>query len=90
MLSDILRWMTCAQAWNVAGIVLATLGVIGLFFFGAPFRVRGRGRNLIFNTDTADRNPQEERRDRLFDVLGWISLVVALAGAVCQVVGALD
>ena len=79
--------MTYSQAWNIAGIILATLGVIGLFVFGAPFRVRGRGRNITFTSD--NRNQVEDSRDCLFDIGGWTSLVVAVVGAACQIVGAL-
>lgn len=79
--------MTDAQVWNVAGIVLATLGVIGLFFFGAPFRVRGRGRSLTFITNNP--NKVEDARDRVFDFWGWMFLVAAVSGAGCQIVAAL-
>ncbi len=79
--------MTYPQAWNVAGIALATLGVIGLFFFGAPFRVRGRGRSITWTSSRP--HLAEEAKDGLFDLFGWLSLVVTVSGAACQVVATL-
>jgi len=39
-----------AHTWNIIGLVLVMVGVIVLFAFGMPYRVRSGGAiNLIFN-----------------------------------------
>jgi hypothetical protein len=64
------------------GLLLNTVGVVGLFFFGMPYVVRGNGAIYLV---TGGRDEAAERKERIYDVLGWISLGLILAGVILQV-----
>jgi hypothetical protein len=73
--------------WAIAGIVFNAIGVILLFLFGMPFRVRRHGQSYIYQEE---RDPKQLRAERLYDVLGWVALVIIIAGAVMQIAGAIN
>jgi len=59
-----------AHTWNIIGLVLVMVGVIVLFAFGMPYRVRSGGAiNLILN----ERDDAAEDRDRPFGSAGRLS-----------------
>ncbi|PZO55702.1 MAG: hypothetical protein DCF16_02185 [Alphaproteobacteria bacterium] len=64
------------------GVVLALLGTVGVFVFGAPFRIRRSGETITFVSDNP--NSRAQAADRLFDVLSWASLVLIIVGAALQ------
>jgi hypothetical protein len=73
--------------WTIAGIVLNAIGVILLFLFGMPFRVRRHGQSYIYQIE---RDPKQLQAERLYGVLGWVALLIIIAGAVMQIMGAIN
>jgi hypothetical protein len=71
-----------AGVWNIIGLVLVFAGVVLLFIFGMPFRVRrgGRGSWLRVGIDEADL-----REERIFNAMGWIGLILVLLGTLSQI-----
>ena len=37
-----------SQCWNIVGLVLMFIGIVDLFFFGMPYRVRRAARVAFF------------------------------------------
>jgi hypothetical protein len=70
-------------AWNMAGLVIATAGVLLLFIYGMPYRVRTGGASGLLLNEIDQQAIREERR---YDVLGWIGLVLVLIGTAFQIV----
>lgn len=71
---------------NVIGLLLNMLGVIGLFRFGMPFEVRDGG---VTHLVTEQINADAIRRQKLFDVIGWLSLAAIIVGTGFQIWAAL-
>jgi hypothetical protein len=70
-----------SQTWNIIGSLCGLLGVLLLFRYGMPYRVRTGGASfLILNQRDAD----DLRQEKLFDIFGWIGLVLVIAGTACQ------
>jgi hypothetical protein len=67
---------------NVAGLCLTSLGVILLFFFGMPYRLRTGGHTVRVQLPL---DQQAARAERRFGIYGWIGLVFILIGTVLQV-----
>ena len=72
-----------AQAWNITGLLCVGLGVILLFGFGMPYRTRTGGVQLLA---LQQRDEAARKQERVFDVLGWIGLVLVIAGTGCQII----
>ena len=62
------------------GISLNVVGVLGLFWFGMPFRLPSGGAQFL-GTEV---RPARLWLERLYGVLGTIALLFTLAGAVLQ------
>lgn len=71
--------------WNIAGLILSLIGIVILFVFGMPFRVRTGGATY-YVAETEDED--EKKREALFDKLGWLGLAIIVAGTIFQIVGA--
>jgi hypothetical protein len=71
-----------AATWNIAGLILNAFGVLLLFRFGVPFRVRNEDH---FIAD--ERYGQVSGKDRLYTFLGWLGLVCILIGTAFQIKG---
>ena len=61
------------QAWNILGLLCATAGVLLLFRYGMPYRVRRGGESLL---TLNQRDLDDLKQERLYDGLGWVGLVL--------------
>jgi hypothetical protein len=71
-----------AAAWNIAGLVLVLVGVLLLFRYGMPYRVRTGGDQFII-LEQKDQNDIEA--EKLYGALGWIGLALVVCGTAFQV-----
>jgi hypothetical protein len=71
------------STYNVVGLLLVMAGVLILFRYGMPYRVRRGGQSslLLNQTDTANL-----KQEKLYGVLGWIGLAFVVAGTACQII----
>ena len=69
---------------NISGLSLSLIGVLLLFFFGMPYRVRSGGQSYIVTEQT---NAEEKVKDALFRKLGFAGLVLIALGTFLQIVG---
>jgi hypothetical protein len=69
---------------NISGLSLSLIGVLLLFFFGMPYRVRSGGQSYIVTEQT---NAEEKVKDALFSKLGFAGLVLIALGTFLQIVG---
>jgi uncharacterized membrane protein len=72
-----------AASLNVIGLLMNLLGVILLFRYGMPFRVRTDGSQVRWLTGV--KNQKIVRVERVHAVLGWIGLTLIVLGTACQV-----
>ena len=78
-------FMLPAGWWSTAGLVLSLIGVLLLFRYGMPYRVRTGG-SSIYVASSSD--PREATLERRYEMLGWLGLFLVVLGTVCQIVGA--
>ena len=71
-----------AANWNIVGLVLVLVGVIDLFVFGMPFRVRSGGG--IYRV-IQQRDEKAARLDVWYGILGWLGFALVLIGTLCQI-----
>jgi hypothetical protein len=71
-----------AANWNIVGSILTLVGLLILFRYGMPYRVRTGGVDYIITETT---NEDEVKADRLYGILGWVGLVFAILGTLCQI-----
>ncbi|MER8388257.1 hypothetical protein NKH14_22550 [Mesorhizobium sp. M1380] len=75
--------MTSTVPWlNTVGLILTAVGVIGLFFFGIPFRVRTEGATYLRREQD---DPNAVRMEGIYSAISWFSLVAILIGTAFQV-----
>jgi hypothetical protein len=74
--------LTAAQLWNVFGLVLSLIGILLLFVFGMPFRVRSRGYSYELREEVDE---QGLRLDAIFGALGWLGLILVVCGTLAQI-----
>ena len=72
---------------NVGGLFLDLVGVVLLFRYGMPYRVRTGGDMFILKGSTI--NEQIVRAESCYALLGWIGLACIIIGTALQIVGAL-
>ena len=72
-----------AACWNITGLSMSVVGILTLFVFQMPFRVRRGG--AIYR-ELQQRDESAIRKERWFGVFGWIGLALVVAGALCQMV----
>lgn len=72
--------------WNVSGLALSLIGIILLFLFGMPFRVRTGGA-IAYVAEQEDE--KAKRAERWYDVLGWIGLILVVIGTLFQIAAAI-
>ena len=71
-----------AAGWNITGLIMVLFGVLFLFRYGMPYRVRTGGANYY----VAEQNdPIEQKQERIYAVLGWIGIILVIAGTLCQI-----
>jgi hypothetical protein len=66
---------------NTIGQVLSLVGLLMLFVFGMPFRIRAGGGDVVTT------NPTEsgKRAEALYGFLSWVGLFFAVAGVAAQI-----
>ncbi|WP_147276133.1 hypothetical protein [Pelagibacterium lacus] len=62
------------------GIALNVAGVLGLFYFGMPFKIPTRGALLI----GTEPRPGALMWERIYGILGKLALLAVLSGAALQ------
>ena len=73
-------------AWcTTIGLILSFVGVIVLFFFAMPYRIRTGGQDALYG-DQVDHNAI--RREALHSKLAWIAVGLVSFGTIAQIVGA--
>lgn len=73
-------------AWcTTIGLILSFVGVIVLFFFAMPYRIRTGGADPLYG-DQVDHNAI--RREALHGKLAWVGVGLVAAGTIAQIVGA--
>jgi hypothetical protein len=72
-------------AWNILGLAMSLLGVLILFRYGMPFRVRTEGVGYIARRAIDEK---ERARDRSYTILGYIGLALVVLGTFCQMYAA--
>jgi len=77
--------MASSFFWTTGGLVATLIGVVLLFRYGMPYRVRTGGASHLLLEETDHQAQAEEKR---FSVLGWIGLTLIIAGAAAQIYGA--
>ena len=68
---------------NVGGLFLDLVGVVLLFLFGMPFRIRTGGNTLALRSDVI--NEQLVRTEFWYGVLGWTGLTCIVIGTALQI-----
>jgi hypothetical protein len=82
---DTLIWHTepmLPACWNIAGLLSSLVGVLLLFLFGMPFRVRTGGA-IAYIANHLDEN--EKRKEKIYDALGYLGVALVVVGTLCQI-----
>ena len=79
--------MISAASLNVAGLLMNLVGVILLFRYGMPFRVRTDGNQIRWLTGV--KNEQILKTEKMYSGLGWIGLLLIILGTASQIFGVL-
>jgi hypothetical protein len=75
--------MTFSNIVNIVGLVASLFGVILLFRYGMPYRVRTKGETyLVLNGPL---NQEEIKADRRFDRWGKLGLILIVLGTIAQI-----
>jgi hypothetical protein len=77
--------MTMGAACNIAGLVMNLIGVVLLFLYGMPFRVRTGGGQVNWQGIVDQATVKSER---LYDRRSWLGLTLIILGTVSQIVAA--
>ncbi len=75
--------MRPSQACTIAGVILNAIGVIMLFFYGMPFRIRKEGEALLVTR----KSREDEKRDASYDVRARVGLALIIVGSLLQIAG---
>jgi hypothetical protein len=75
--------VTCASLLNVFGLVANLTGVILLFRYGMPYRVRTGGETFYIASGSA--NEDQIAAERRYDRLGWLGLIFIVLGTAAQI-----
>jgi hypothetical protein len=81
-----MRTMT-AVCWNILGLILSLVGVLLLFRYGMPYRVRTGGARVRTLQGTDEATRQEERR---YNLLGWLGVALIVLGTISQIMANLS
>jgi hypothetical protein len=81
---DETHFMLPAGWWGSAGLVLSLIGVLLLFRYGMPYRVRTGGLPLRV---TISSDPRAAALERRYTIVGWLGLFLVVIGTICQIVG---
>jgi hypothetical protein len=75
--------VTYASVLNVFGLVANLSGVILLFRYGMPYRVRTGGETFYIASGSA--NEDQIAAERRYDRLGWLGLILIVLGTAAQI-----
>jgi hypothetical protein len=75
------NWM--ASAVNITGLLMNLAGVILLFRYGMPYRVRTGGNQARWLSGSVDQ--KTVRAERLYDRLGMLGLILIVSGTAAQI-----
>lgn len=75
-----------ASTWTALGVVLGLVGVLILFRYGMPFRVRSDGVDRVV-VSSADAD-EELALDSHYTLMGYVGLALTVAGGICQIIAA--
>jgi hypothetical protein len=75
--------MTCANVVNIGGLVANLAGVLLLFRYGMPFRVRSEGLTYFIANGPPDQ--REIKEDRRHTILGMLGLILIILGTAAQI-----
>ena len=76
--------MLPAGRWSTAGLVISLIGVLLLFRYGMPYRVRSAGESYELREGIDE---EALKQGRTYNVLGWLGLFLIVLGTICQIVG---
>jgi hypothetical protein len=71
-----------ANELNIVGLLMNLSGIILLFVFGMPFRVRTGGRPFMQLEGT---NPETVSAERWHTFLGWLGFALIVLGTFAQI-----
>ena len=74
-----------ATTLNVTGLLMNLVGIVLLFLFQMPFRIRTDGHSFYV---ASQEEPKELAKDKLFAALGWLGFSLLVAGTAAQIVAA--
>jgi hypothetical protein len=74
--------MDGAAICNVVGLIMNLAGVILLFFYVMPRRVRTAGYQTLYGLPADQNVANKERR---FDLLSWVGLSLVVVGTLFQI-----
>jgi hypothetical protein len=77
--------MLPAGWWSTVGLVLSLIGVLLLFRYGMPYRVRTGGSSMY---ESSSSDPREAMLERRYAMVGFLGLFLVVLGTICQIVGA--
>jgi hypothetical protein len=77
--------MLPAGWWSTVGLVLSLIGVLLLFRYGMPYRVRTGGSSMY---ESSSSDPREAMLERRYAMVGFLGLFLVVLGTLCQIVGA--
>ena len=77
--------MLPAGWWSTAGLVISLTGVLLLFRYGMPYRVRSAGESYELREGIDE---EALKQGRTYNVLGRLGLFLIVLGTICQIVGA--
>jgi len=72
-------------AWNILGLLANLVGVILLFLFGMPFRVRTRGYRLLTSQPVESEKRRLAGLELTYDAAGWLGLALIVLGTAMQI-----
>ena len=72
--------------WTIVGLLMTLFGVILLFRYGMPYRVRTGGESRLL-LEGIDHNAI--KAERLYKIFGWCGLILIILGTGAQIFGVL-
>jgi hypothetical protein len=76
-----------SQWLNIVGLDATLVGVLLLFRYGMPYRVRTGGNVATWHTESPD--PKIVALERRYSTAGWIGIVLVLIGTGLQIAASL-
>jgi hypothetical protein len=71
-----------AAYWNALGLILSLVGILILFLFGMPFKMRIVGAIMYV---ASQKDESAKQTERIYDILGRVGLILLIIGTACQI-----